>query len=155
VSSDLLVGIFAGILAKLIINTSFVASIQEIVHADGSFLAAAARMFRNPIVNREMSGNEYHLTADKPLVCFNALQFGRELTHIPSEATKVVLHIGNGVTLVDHTTCENLTNTVEDSNREGKITFEIDGWDRLLKRSYYRTATHTLDIERAQIVNAD
>jgi MFS superfamily sulfate permease-like transporter len=155
ISTDLLVGIFAGILAKLVINTSCVSAINELMHVDGSFLAAAGRMFRNPIVDREMSGNEYHLTADKPLVCFNALQFGRELTHIPSEATKVVLHIGNGVTLVDHTTCENLTNTIEDTNREGKITIEIDGWERLQKRSYYKTATHTLDIERAQIVDAD
>ena len=30
-------------------------------------------MFRNPIVDREVSGNEYHLTAERPLVCFNAV----------------------------------------------------------------------------------
>lgn len=155
VSTDLLVGIFAGLLTKLVINTSFVQSIQELLHADSTFFSAAAKLFRNPIIGREMAGTEYHLMADRPLVCFNALQFSRELTHIPSQATKVVLHIGNGVTLVDHTTCENLMNTAEDINREGRVKFEIDGWNRLHKRSYYKNATHTLDIEERQIAEAD
>ena len=155
VSTDLLMGILAGILAKLVINASFVSAIQEMLHINDSFLTNASGMFKNPIVDREMAGNEYHLTADRPLVCFNALQFGRELTHIPPEATKVVLHIGNGVTLVDHTTCENLTNTIEDASRDGKFTIEIDGWERLRKRSYYKNSTHTLDIEEAQVVEAD
>ena len=36
VSTDLLVGIFAGIMAKLVINASCVASIHEIMHTNGS-----------------------------------------------------------------------------------------------------------------------
>ena len=67
----------------------------------------------------------------------------------------MILHIGNGVTLVDHTTCENLTNTIEDTNREGKHTIEINGRERLRKRSYQKTANLTLDIEEAEIVGAD
>lgn len=155
ISTDLLVGIFAGIAAKLILNAWFIASIEERLHVNGSFGAAVRSLFRNPIVEYELAGNEYHLTANRPLVCFNALQFNRALTDIPAEATKVILHIGNGVTLVDHTTCENLMNTVEEINQAGRISFEIDGWERLQKRSYYRTAVHTLDIEQGQLVEAD
>jgi hypothetical protein len=109
-------------------------------------------LLSNPIVHRELAGNEYHLTADRPLVCFNALSFNRELSNIPPEATKVVLHVGNGVTLVDHTTCENLMNTIEETNLGGRIHLEIDGWTRLQRRSFHHTALHTLDIEHAQIV---
>jgi MFS superfamily sulfate permease-like transporter len=155
ISTDLLVGILAGIFAKLVLNAWFVASVEERLQINGSFFGSVRNLFRNPIVARELAGNEYHLTANRPLVCFNALHLNRALTNIPSEATKVILHIGSGVTLVDHTTCENLTNLVEDTNQTGNVTIEIDGWQRLQKRSYYKTAVHTLDIEQAQLVEVD
>ena len=152
VTTDLLVGVAVGIVVKMVLCAWFVASVEARLLRDGSFLGTVRMLFRNPIVHRELAGNEYHLTADRPLVCFNALSFNRELSNIPPGATKVVLHVGNGVTLVDHTTCENLMNAVDEINLGGKFGIEIDGWPRLQRRSFYRTALHTLDIEHAQMV---
>jgi MFS superfamily sulfate permease-like transporter len=155
VTTDLLIGVIAGILLDVVLCAWFVASVEETLQRNGSFWGTVRTLFRNPIVDRELVGNEYHLTVDRPLVCFNSLALNRELSDIPPEATKVVLHIGNGVTLVDHTTCENLMNTVEEANRRGTVTIEISGWDRLWRRSFHRTALHTLDIEQAQMMEAD
>jgi carbonic anhydrase len=149
VTTDLLVGVFAGIVMEMVLCAWFVASVEAELHSNGSFFGNVRKLFGNPIVDRKLVGNTYHLTADRPLVCFNALPLNRELSKIPPEAAKAVLHIGNGVTLVDHTTCENLMNTIDEINRGGKIQIEIDGWARLQRRSFHHAALRTLDIEQA------
>lgn len=163
VSTDLLVGIFAGIGAKLLLNACFASSIDHALQANGfvtsgqhtSFLAAMLSMFKNPITKRELKGTEYHLYAGRPLVCFNALPFNHELENIPPEATSVKLHMDHGMTMIDHTTCDNLINRIEETNRAGNISMEIIGMDRLMRRSYYHTAMHTLDVEQTTIAGTE
>jgi len=154
VTTDLLIGVIAGITIELVLCAWFVASAEAKQQRIGTFVGTVRTLFQNPIVERELAGNEYHLTANRPLVCFNGLLFHRELSNIPIEATSVVLHIGNGVILVDHTTCENLVILVDEINCGGKIRIEIDGWTRLKRRSYHHTALHMLDIEQTQIAEA-
>ena len=151
VTTDLLVGVAAGIVIEIVLCAWYVVSVESKLQRNGSFFATIRELFRNPIVERELAGNEYHLTADRPLVCFNALPFNRELANIPAEATKVVFHIGSGVTLVDHTACDNLMSTVDKINGDGKIQFEIEGWKRMQRRSFHRAALHTLDVEQIRL----
>ena len=40
-------------------------------------------LFRNPVSNRELVNDQYHLYFSRPLVAFNLLHLNRELTRIP------------------------------------------------------------------------
>ena len=147
-TTDLLVGVLMGVAIEFVLCTWFVALVDAKWKGSFSFVDIVRKLFQNPIVRRELVGSVYHLTADRPLVCFNGLPFLRELSKIPPEAKTVVVHVGDGVKMVDHTTCENLMRRIDEINSSGKVHVEIEGWSRLERRSFYPTAMRTLNVEQ-------
>jgi hypothetical protein len=58
---------------------------------------------------------------------------------VPVEAREVRLEHGDGVTLVDHTSCAQLLNIAREYEQGGKGKVEIHGLDRLRMRSDYES----------------
>ena len=82
-------------------------------------------------------GDAYHIQFDGPLVCFNNLHVSNELAKIPADAEEVYLDLTH-VALVDHTSCENLLDFVDQCGRNGKkARYMIVGLDRMEKRSAF------------------
>ena len=138
VSTDLLIGIFAGIAMELVIRMWYLGlwdSLQDgepSAPAGASMLARFASLFRNPVTHREQSGNKYRLFVNGPLVCFNVFHMIRELGNRPPDAREVCLHLSPAVPLIDHTTFEYLHYLEGDLDSGSDPTkLRIDGWDHL------------------------
>jgi carbonic anhydrase len=142
--TDLLWGIAFGVVVKLVMNLMFsssgahqalahpVALGRALLHAPGH----AADLFRNPVTGRELADGAYHLHFGRPLVCFNLLHVSQELASVPAEAEAVYLHLSDHVTLIDHTSCENLLHYADEFERSGRGHVEIVGLDRMRMRSH-------------------
>ena len=144
VTTDLLWGIAAGIVAKFVLEASIQATVvrgrsegrDPLVFAVRRWLVQGGQLFRNPVVQRGTVGDTYHLYFGRPLVCFNALHLEQALAEIPSGVSSVQLHITDLVTLIDHTTAATLLDFVEDFKRTGRGIAQIVGLDRLHGRSH-------------------
>ncbi len=139
VTTDLLWGIVAGIVAKLLLEVAIVAGVER-GNPDGREttlmmlrrrLTETGELFRDPVVKTVSSGSSYHLYFGRPMVCFNTMHLNRELTSIPGGATSVTMHITDMVTLIDHTTATMLLEFVEDFKRSGRGLATIVGLDKL------------------------
>ena len=143
VSTDLLIGIIAGVATKLVLEAWLAARAvrgsaegrEPLVPAVVRGLRQTTELFRDPVVQRGMVGDTYHLYFGRPLVCFNSLQLGGALAAIPQEARSVCLHVTDLVTLIDHTTAALLLEFVEDFRRSGQGVVEIVGLKRLASPS--------------------
>ncbi len=139
-ASDLLIGIFTGMAVKLLLNMALTS--HHIWSPSGRpmtftevfpyALAHLSQFLRNPVTRRERGADGYHLYLDRPLVCFNSMHFDREVSSIPDDVAVVYLHVGDHVTMIDHTSCDSLMNFAEEyeSSRRGRV--EIIGMDRLV-----------------------
>jgi len=138
VSTDLLLGIIAGMVLEFVLNVSLAwptrnGTLAMAAGAGGSH--PFSDMFRNPVTNRELVDNQYHLYFEKPLVSFNLLHVNRELTRIPQQATDVHFHVGSQVTLIDHTSSTNLLSFARDFKQSGKGQVHFSGLDEMFKCS--------------------
>ena len=146
VSTDLLIGIFAGIAMELVISMWYVGlwhTLRDVSLgiAPPSLLARFLSLFRNPVTRREFDEGEYHLFVDGPLVCFNIFHMIRELRHRPPDTREMYLHLSPAVPLIDHTTCESLHHFLEEFNSNGDHPkLVIDGWDHLQPLSKHETS---------------
>lgn len=63
------------------------------------------------------------------------------------------LHITEDLTMIDHTSCENLFHFAEEHNRNGHARVEIVGLDRMRKRSAVETCMRLgfVDPEEEQV----
>ena len=145
VTTDLLIGIMAGIAAKLLLEMAIVTSVEREGPGNrGSIgsrirrrLAEAGELFRDPVVQTSTDGGGvYHLYFGRPMVCFNSMQLGRSLASIPPGATGVALHVTDMVTLIDHTTTAALLDFTETFEASGRGVATIVGLDRLIARSH-------------------
>lgn len=160
-STDLLWGIFGGIAFKLLLTLWFAHSATaEVARRNGTpsggvrgVLKQATQLFQSPVTERTRVNGDYHLFFGKQLVCFNALHVSRELANIPPEAKTVFLHITEDLTMIDHTSCENLFHFAEEHNRNGNARVEIVGLDRMRKRSEVDTCMRLgfVDPEEEQV----
>lgn len=142
--SDLLVGIVVGVIAKLVVNVVLYRGAMAGAGSDGhvpSLRDSVVGFFRNPVARREMRGDVFHLYLDRPLVCFNSPRLIAEVERAPESATSVVVHIGDVVGIVDHTSCENLMQVVEDFD-ESDRPVTVVGLDAMRTRSGYEKGTH-------------
>lgn len=149
--TDLLWGIVIGVVAKFVLNMFLyrrAMAISSPLVARPSLAQSMLAFFRNPVCNRELRGSEYHLYLDKPLVCFNSMKFSSELDKVPGEATSVFVHLNGRVGVIDHTSCENLLNAVEESSHNN-VPVEIVGLDRMRRLSEYPACTHLATPELA------
>jgi MFS superfamily sulfate permease-like transporter len=143
-STDLLWGIAAGMLAKLALEIWIAAGVERgegRAHAGRKILGLAARageLFRNPVVQSVESPEGYHLYFARPMVCFNALHLNDALSRIPTGATAVYLHVTDLVTMIDHTTTITLLDFVEEFKRSGRGIAQILGLERLRPQSHDR-----------------
>jgi carbonic anhydrase len=137
VTTDLLLGIVAGIALELVMSTWYVGLWHTLRDASlggtaSGPLAWFLSLFRNPVTRREWSDGEYHLHVGGPMVCFNMIHIVRELRHHPKDARTVFLHLSRRVPLVDHTTCDFLHHFLDEFNASGDHpTLVIDGWDHM------------------------
>lgn len=137
-STDLLWGIAAGSVAKLLMNAFFAVRLAHTTPLGGPGSHRMGRvldLFRNPITERSLSGDTYHLYVGRPMVCFNTLHLHSELVSIPPGAAVVKLHLTDSVSLIDHTAYENLMHFVGEFERGGLARFEVIGLDRMRMRS--------------------
>ncbi len=141
--TDLLWGIVFGTVAKLILSATLTLRAGRPTSTApaskrGRLTSACTRvldLFRDPVTNRCFSNGVYRLDLGRPLVCFNMLQMNRELVGIPFDARIVQLHMTEGVTLIDHTSHDNLTHFAAEFTRSGRGRIDFVGMDRMRKRS--------------------
>ncbi|MBI1858543.1 MAG: hypothetical protein HYR97_05460 [Candidatus Melainabacteria bacterium] len=154
-TTDLLWGIFAGIVLELLITTgiTFILERRRSQLNNGNRkslhnpLSILFRLFQNPVSKRELVKNEYHLYFDKPLVTFNALHLNKEIANIPKDVRCSHFYFTKGVTLIDHTTCENIFNLIEQNNLEGRIPINIDGMQCMRSCSSYPSSMRLVNLE--------
>jgi len=143
VTTDLLVGIAAGVAMKLVLNLWYVSLSYRLSGANGTqtpgLWTRALNLFRNPVASREFSEGGYDLHLDRPLVCFNLFHVIRELQNIPPETTTIRLHFTPLVALVDHTTAETLFHYIHDYNSR-QLHMELVNWEQLRPLSDHPSA---------------
>jgi MFS superfamily sulfate permease-like transporter len=146
VTTDLLIGIVAGIALELVLNLWFVGLWHTLRNgsefAKPNFAVRFLSLFRNPVSEREFEGGDYHLFLDGPLVCFNLFHVIRELGQLPSDTRTVNLHLSSHVPLVDHTTSESLRYYLDEfSGQDRSPRLVIEGWDHMRPLSKHETST--------------
>lgn len=143
VTTDLLIGILAGVALKLVLNLWYVGLAYRLggVHAKQapSHLSRLLNLFRNPVGNRIANDGSYDLYLVRPLVCFNLFHVIRELQELPPHTKTVRLHFTPLVMLVDHTTTETLFHYVRDYNSKD-LTLELVNWEQLRPLSDHPSA---------------
>ena len=146
VTTDLLIGIAAGIVLELVLNLWYVGLWHTL--SDGSefakpnFAVRFLSLFRNPVSQREFDEGTYHLYLNGPLVCFNLFHVIRELGQLPHGTQAVFLHLSSRVPLVDHTTGESLHQFLEEfSGQDQTPRLVIEGWDHMHPLSKHETST--------------
>jgi carbonic anhydrase len=144
VSTDLLWGIVAGVVAKFVLEIMIVSRV-ELGSPDGRestglivrrWLGETSELFRDPVIRSVADGNAYHMYFGRPMVCFNSLHLDRELAAIPVGATSVYMHITDLVTLIDHTTATTLLEFVDNFKKSGRGIATFVGLDKLRQRSH-------------------
>ena len=162
VSTDLLWGIAAGILAKLIVEMVMVARVgrgrpegrEPLGVVVKRRLGETGELFRDPVIKSVDGGGTYHIYFGRPLVCFNSLYLHRELSLVPSGATVVTIHITDLVTLIDHTTATILLDFVDNFKRTGRGVATIVGLDNLRARSHAEASMRVSAAEPCTRVDA-
>lgn len=145
VTTDLLVGVAAGVGLKLVFTLWYTGLHQTLFGStEGSALRHRSRlinMFRNPVSERVYCDGVYNLFFDRPLVCFNLFHVIRELERVPIEAEVAYLHLGQNVTLIDHTTFETLAHYMEECNSaHGKFRLEVMGLEQTRPLSMHKSS---------------
>lgn len=165
VSTDLLWGIAAGMVTKLMLEASIHSrvvrehpgSVAPGGPAVAGWLGKTGELFRNPVVRSRAADGEYHVYFGRPLVCFNGMHLDRALSSIPNGSSAVYLHVTGLVTLVDHTAASTLHSFAENFQRSGRGVARITGLDRLHGRSHardcLRVAAPVLGQERTRALN--
>ena len=148
VTTDLLWGIAAGVLAKLVLEFLIVVKVKQ-GQTDGRksavlvarrWLGETTELFRDPVVKTATVDDTYHMYFGRPMVCFNFLHLDSQLARVPSTVNGVCLHITDLVTLIDHTTASALFEFVDSFKRTGRGIATIVGLDRLRARSHAEAA---------------
>ena len=144
VTTDLLWGIAAGIVAKLLLELAVVSKVERAGPQGFAFaglpakrwLSGTGELFRDPVLKTVSVGETYHMYFGRPMVCFNSLHLDRRLSQIPSAATAICMHITDLVTLIDHTTATMLLEFAENFRRAGRGVVTVNGLDKLRARSH-------------------
>ncbi|MDG3006837.1 SulP family inorganic anion transporter [Paludisphaera mucosa] len=144
--TDLLIGIGVGIVAKLALNLAIASRGEGPVEAIARAPEHLAALFRSPVSGAGVEGNSYHVRFDGPLVCFNSLRVNSTLAAIPRDADRLYLHFQDGVSIIDHTTCENLIHFAEEFEQSGRGEAEFVGMDLLGRLSDHESCTRIRQI---------
>jgi MFS superfamily sulfate permease-like transporter len=153
VSTDLLLGIAVGVAIELALCWRY--NLQGSLDRSGGLVRWFRRLgdlVRNPVGRREYTEGVYDLYLDRPMVCFNLFHLIREMDRIPADAKAVSLQITDNVTVIDHTTCENLFHYLEQYNSggNGKPRLEIQGFSRMRQTSKDDTSVRLANRRHAE-----
>jgi len=138
--TDLLIGICAGVVAKYFLNL-LLCSRSTVADDNTSTTRYMLDFFRNPVGEKAVVDGVLHLHLNKPLVCFNSMKLEEELAALPKDIKAVHLHLDPRVSLIDHTSCENLLSAVHEFTRNG-VPAQVIGLDALQPRSEYHACVH-------------
>ncbi len=151
-STDLLWGILTGIGAKLLYTMWVHIRAPQpvaVARANGhaaihrGWLARMAQAFRNPVARSESIDDEHHVFFSGPLVSFNLMHVSHELSRAATKSKKIYLHVTDDVTVVDHTSCENLLHFADECHRNGTAHVELLGLDAMAPRSDFPSCMRT------------
>ncbi|HEY9715168.1 MAG TPA: SulP family inorganic anion transporter, partial [Chroococcales cyanobacterium] len=134
-NSDLLIGIFAGMLVKIGILIYFNVRGSE---KEAGLLASLRDIFASPIEKVEQSNSVMNVYLKGPVNCFNSLKLRGVLDKIPAEVSVINVYITRAVTLVDHSVSSYFYTLSDDCRRAGQ-TLSVIGLEAL--RSQTRHAS--------------
>jgi MFS superfamily sulfate permease-like transporter len=122
-ASDLLIGIGAGMLTKMIIlfyysykSSFFTGGSSGLASAWKSFLV----IFQSPIEEIRTDGDTTHIYITGSLNCFNALKLRSVISTLPTDVHAVIMNFAPSVRLVDHSTSTYLNMAKEELKRSGR-----------------------------------
>ncbi|MFN6945666.1 MAG: SulP family inorganic anion transporter [Cytophagaceae bacterium] len=127
-ATDLLVGIFAGVLIELVLHVGSGAPLKSI--------------FKSTIVTKESDGTKYKIKIKGSAIFSNYIHFKKQLEKIPS-GKKVVLDF-SGSKVVDHTVMEHLYYFGEEYTRNGG-SFLISGLENKKAMSQHPLSSRVKD----------
>jgi MFS superfamily sulfate permease-like transporter len=136
VSTDLLVGILAGLLAKIGVATYFALRISRDLGPEQriSVPRLILQLFRNPVSRTWYEDGVYHVALSGPIVCFNSIHVKGALQGAPDDTSHICLHFDDA-TLVDHTSASQLLRIEQDSKHAtigvSGVQEALDGMQRL------------------------
>ncbi len=152
VSTDLMVGILAGILLKFVFLVEY--SLKA-VH--GYQFSVIANLFKNPVTNFEENENSTILHIGGPMVCFNSLYLRSACDKAYDRRKPIIIQINSSVNVIDHSTSTYLKSFQQDCERVG-IDYSITGLRTLKARTEeptslkYRPAPLPVPIEGMHIL---
>ena len=130
-STDLLVGIGAGMLAKCFVLFWYEFKTEGAEAGNNAFsrlLFAIKSLFKSPLEKTVVDGDVTHLYFSGAIDCFNSLKVRSTLEGLDNSNTKVVLHFGPAVSLIDHSMNVYFQSQREDWKRANK-TLEFEGFE--------------------------
>ena len=136
VCSDLLIGIFCGIFAKIAILMYYSLRCGESKRRYASFgkhvVHSFTSIFKTPIAQvNELDNNVVEVHFGGPVTCFNNLAVRGVLDKLASERKSIKLFFDPSVKIVDHSSSVYLKGFVADCERSGIGKVSISGLDRL------------------------
>ena len=139
VSTDLLVGIAAGIATKILILWIFNGRAPHPAEAGANsglsvMLSDLVRIFRTPVTRVEVNDSTAHVYLAGPVTCFNNLQLRAAVDRAAEKAQEVRIHVTDEVTVLDHSSVSYLKILKDRSGVEG-VEFSVEGEDSLVGRS--------------------
>lgn len=136
VCSDLLLGIFCGILAKVLILMYISLRCHEAKRRYASFgkhlSHSFTSMFKNPITHlKDLDANITEVHFGGPVTCFNNLAVRNTLDALVAQNKNVKIRFDPSVKIVDHTSSVYLKSFVADCRRAGLSEASIHGLEKL------------------------
>lgn len=154
VSTDLLVGIMAGILTKIILLVYFNSK------AAGKFeLKSLPALFMNPIETIESDDNAILIKLAGPVVCFNSLYLRSACEKATADGKTIRLQFAPTVNIVDHSSLTFLQSFQQACRRVGTIV-TLEGLSGLKGRApirtslKYRPAVHAITSQEFRVLLA-
>lgn len=131
ISTDLLIGIGVGVLAKLLMDLSLIGLANRLNDhpPNGNSVSKFVDLFRNPVGRRESHNGTCDVVFEQPLHCFNLLHIIRALQTLPEGTKTLRLHFSPRANLVDHTAVETMFHYLEDYKLKG-VAVEMVDWER-------------------------
>ena len=152
VSTDLMIGILAGIILKFLFLTFYNSKAAHAFNA-----SVVTSLFRNPVLVSQESPDATTLEIGGPVVCFNSLYLRSACEKASERQKPIKMKILSSVNVVDHSTSTYLQAFQQDCERAG-IAFSVDGFDGLKARTAephslkYRPAPLPVPIEGNQLL---
>lgn len=136
VTSDLLIGIFCGIFAKIAILMWYSLRCGETkrryASLDKHVLHSFTSIFKNPVAQVvELDNNVVEVHFGGPVTCFNNLAVRGVLDRVANERKSIKLFFDPSVKIVDHSSSLYLKSYIADCERAGLEKVSISGLDRL------------------------